>query len=79
MRCHIATKFDSEQRVVGSAPTNSQTFKILSISKKPLESGDDDDFDLTNSVVLNCRQSHPQSTAVLFQSTTTGDTVKEVH
>ncbi|VDM91624.1 unnamed protein product [Litomosoides sigmodontis] len=80
MRCHIAARVDNEQRVVGSAPSSSQTFKILSISKKPLESGDDEDFDLTNSVILTCRQSRPQPTVALSHSTKTGDTaVKGVH
>ncbi|CAG9540865.1 unnamed protein product [Cercopithifilaria johnstoni] len=79
MRCHIATTVDSEQCIAGSAPTISQTFKILSISKKPLENCDDDDLDLTNSVISNCRQSHSQPTVLLSQSATAGDTVKEVH
>uniref|UniRef100_A0A1I8EK81 Uncharacterized protein n=1 Tax=Wuchereria bancrofti TaxID=6293 RepID=A0A1I8EK81_WUCBA len=53
MRCRIATKVDSEYRILGSVPNTSQTFKILSVSKKTLESGDDDDLDLANSVILN--------------------------
>lgn len=79
MRCHIATRIDSEHRISGSAPTTSQTFKILSISKKTLESGDDDDLDLANTVISNCRQSHSQPTVLLSPPTTAGDTIKKVH
>ncbi|KAL3994494.1 hypothetical protein ACH3XW_21950 [Acanthocheilonema viteae] len=76
MRCQITTRIDSEQRI---APSTSQTFKILSISKKTLENGDEDDLDLTNSVISNCRQLHSQPTVLLSQPATAGDTVKKVH
>uniref|UniRef100_A0A0R3RH28 Uncharacterized protein n=1 Tax=Elaeophora elaphi TaxID=1147741 RepID=A0A0R3RH28_9BILA len=79
MRCHIASRIDSEQCIAGSAPAASQTFKILSISKKPLENGDDDDLDLTNSVISNCRHSHSQPAVLLSRTTTGGETVREVH
>uniref|UniRef100_A0AAF5PWW8 Uncharacterized protein n=1 Tax=Wuchereria bancrofti TaxID=6293 RepID=A0AAF5PWW8_WUCBA len=59
MRCRIATKVDSEYRILGSVPNTSQTFKILSVSKKTLESGDDDDLDLANSVILNSTVTFP--------------------
>uniref|UniRef100_A0A915PPT0 Uncharacterized protein n=1 Tax=Setaria digitata TaxID=48799 RepID=A0A915PPT0_9BILA len=79
MHCRIATSVDSEHRISGSAPATSQTFKILSISKKTLENGEDDDLDLTNYVISNCRQLHSQPTVLLSRPTTAGDTVKEVH
>uniref|UniRef100_A0A0R3QKQ5 Uncharacterized protein n=1 Tax=Brugia timori TaxID=42155 RepID=A0A0R3QKQ5_9BILA len=59
MRCRIATKVDSEYRISGSVPNTSQTFKILLVSKKTLESGDDDDLDLANSVILNSMVTFP--------------------
>uniref|UniRef100_A0A7I4KPU5 Uncharacterized protein n=1 Tax=Brugia malayi TaxID=6279 RepID=A0A7I4KPU5_BRUMA len=43
----------------GSVPNTSQTFKILLVSKKTLESGDDDDLDLANSVILNSMVTFP--------------------
>ncbi|EJD76279.1 hypothetical protein LOAG_16744 [Loa loa] len=78
MHCHIATRADSEHHISGSVPTASQTFKILSISKKTLESYDDDDLDLANSVISSCRQSRSQP-IVLLSRPTAGDAIKKVH
>lgn len=57
MRRRAASNVEKGHHISGSAPAASQTFKILSISKKIWESGDDDDYlDLENCVILPCRQ-----------------------
>ncbi|VDN02231.1 unnamed protein product [Thelazia callipaeda] len=76
---------EGRSKISDSTPATSQTFKILSISKKSMESGDDDDLELMNYVMLNCRQSQSQPIVLLTPSSSAkptevnSNTVKEVH